>query len=207
MCFDLSIELPFAHVCVWQGAFCPDGDLFIPLPEAEDFTSEWEIIYSGPRSLDAIYRVKSCPPGYFMIRKESYPLEDECIQCEYGQYLLDQSNFSACLNCPVGAVCKGGSNIVADDGYWKEPDNFSKAVFDGSSTEIRRFMATTTSAVAPVWFSGPLSGFRRKGDSSDVSSNITVQHFPRLAKMHKCPPMSCAGENACLRNRFSSKHM
>lgn len=169
--------------------------MFIPLPEGEDSTSEWEIIYSGPRSLDATYRVKSCPPGYFMIRKENYPLEDECIQCEYGQYLLDQSNFSACLNCPVGAVCKGGSNIVADEGYWKEPDNLSKAVFDGASTEIRRSMAATTSAVPPFWFAEPQLGFRREG-------NFTADHFPRLVKVHKCPPMSCAGGNNCLRNRF-----
>jgi hypothetical protein len=106
-----------------KGALCPDGDLFIPLQVG----SEWEIVYSGPRLLDAVKRLVSCPPGYYRMRKEEYPLEDECLKCDANTYLLDQNNFSACLACPVGADCPGGAVVVAREGFWKQPDNWTNA--------------------------------------------------------------------------------
>ena len=148
---------------------CPDGERFLPNPDGSD----WEIEYKGPRKLNAIYRVKSCPPGYFMTRKQKYPLEDECTICEVGKYLLDQNNFSACLNCPLGALCKGGADLVAQDGFWREPDN-STAFLTNESSNPR---------------------LRRQGNTSEPKIR------PRSAQVHRCPPGSCGKDNMCLKNR------
>ena len=101
-----------------KGAFCPDGNLFVPNP----LGSEWEIVLSG---LDAVKRVVTCPPGFYRIRNERYPLEDQCLRCDANTYLLDQSNFSECLNCPVGASCSGGDDVSALVGFWREPENWT----------------------------------------------------------------------------------
>ena len=157
-----------------QGAFCPDGDKFIPLPDGEH-SSEWQVEFHGPDGLDALYRIQTCPPGFYMNRKDEYPLDDECSQCKAGTYLLDQSNFSDCLTCPLGAVCQG-AKVVAESGFWREPDNF---------TMLGLIQA------------------RRTGHSLGVL-NKTAQHptlIPRFAKVHRCPPGSCAKENTCLKNR------
>ena len=141
-----------------KGADCPDGDLFV----SKATGSEWEIHYAGPRNLDVVYRVKTCPPGFFMTRKEEYPLEDECTICEAGTYLLDQSNFSACLNCAMGAICKGGNHIEASDGFWMEPANFVH-------------FATVNKSRA-----------RRQEELLGDVRNVTDRR-PRTAKLHRCP--------------------
>lgn len=154
-----------------KGALCPDGDKFIPVPEG----SEWEVVYSGNRFLNAVKRLVTCPPGYYMIRKEAYPLEDQCLKCEANTYLLDRNNFSACLNCPVGATCDGGNDVTASKGFWKQPDNWTddplfgneskfgsqkyESVMNISSMNIsslssisrRRHLFDENGEVAPVW--------------------------------------------------------
>jgi len=149
-----------------KGAECPDGDLFVP----KAMGSEWEIHYTGPRGLDAMYRLKTCPPGFFMTRKEEYPLEDECTVCEAGTYLLDPSNFTACLNCAMGAICKGGNHIEAEDGFWMEPANFVN-------------LATAND-----------SRTRRQEDLLGDVRNDTARR-PRTAILHRCPAGLYAEKN------------
>ena len=70
-----------------------------------------------------------------MSRDDRYPLEDQCLKCEAGTYLLDQSNFSDCLACAVGATCSGGSDVAANAGFWKEPDNWTFSQFINASED------------------------------------------------------------------------
>uniref|UniRef100_A0A7S3Y6H3 Uncharacterized protein n=1 Tax=Heterosigma akashiwo TaxID=2829 RepID=A0A7S3Y6H3_HETAK len=42
----------------------------------------------------------------------------ECVECEYGTFSLDTSDWT-CYNCPSGAVCNGGKDIRAQNGYWR----------------------------------------------------------------------------------------
>jgi len=190
-----------------KGAFCPDGDLFVPKP----VDSEWEIIWSGPRGLDAVKRVVSCPPGYYMLREEKYPLEDECVRCEASTYLLDKSNFSACLNCPVGATCAGGDDVTALQGFWRQPDAWTNnwtisrrsgsdglwndggempPVFQRVGIEMKNLLQQMRAADS----SGSNPSQRRAG-------NTNITRRPRSVIVHKCSPGDCSENNVCLRNR------
>ena len=178
-----------------KGADCPDGDQFLP----KAVGSEWEVHYFGPRSLDAVYRLKTCPPGYFMTRKDKYPLEDECTICEAGTYLLDQNNFSACLNCAMGAVCKGGAHIEAENGFWMEPDTFLNTATVSAESQredgLHRGRRDWTSTL-PFPVIASISSYmgmdtlrsaaRRQGPKADSASNASSRR-PRPVIMHRCP--------------------
>jgi hypothetical protein len=206
-----------------KGARCPDGDLFIPDPAGSD----WEIVYSGSRKLNMVKRIVSCPPGYYMERDNRYPLEDRCLRCDANTYLLDQNNFSACLNCPVGATCAGLDDVTALEGFWRQPDNWTNPVFAQKSENVsngtkRRSSSShlwnTDGEVAPLWH-------RAKGEFEDLIETLIAKlglrgsrvafvsrramnpeggnesHRPRAAIVHRCLAESCAEDNVCLGNR------
>lgn len=116
-----------------------------------------------------------------MTRREQYPLEDECTICEPGTYLLDQSNFSACLTCSMGAVCEGGSHIEAEDGFWMELDNLAKPA-TASAHSQRKFGLYWRDSRSPI----SQSAKRRQGDTAERASNATSRR-PRSAVLHRCP--------------------
>ena len=139
-----------------------------------------------------------------MSRDDRYPLEDQCLRCEPGTYLLDQTNFSACVRCPIGATCPGGSLVVANAGFWREPDNWSNPLSPTAGTSLAE--------TARRWLPLPLdalivSGSRRSGGSAEQAAansteaaNVTVKRRPRRAVLHSCNPGSCAANNTCLKN-------
>ncbi|EAR87180.2 transmembrane protein, putative (macronuclear) [Tetrahymena thermophila SB210] len=53
----------------------------------------------------------------------------ECQICPQNYYSFDVSN---CLECPQGATCYGGTNIVANSGYWRK-SNTSNLLIDCSN--------------------------------------------------------------------------
>jgi hypothetical protein len=203
-----------------KGARCPDGDLFIPDPAG----SEWQIVYSGSRKLDMVKRIVSCPPGYYMERDNRYPLEDRCLRCDANTYLLDQNNFSACLNCPVGATCAGLDDVTTLEGFWRQPDNWTNPVLAPKSETVsngtkRRSSSShfwnTDGEVAPLWHRAngefeelieTLStklGLRgsRVAFVSRRAMNPNITHRPRAAIVHRCLPGACAKDNVCRGNR------
>ena len=49
----------------------------------------------------------------------------KCIVCGPGTFSLTKmSSPGSCQQCPIGAVCSGGSSIGPKPGYWR-PDNSS----------------------------------------------------------------------------------
>jgi hypothetical protein len=180
-----------------KGALCPDGKSFIRLPDGGKATSEWEIV-------DGVYRILSCPPGYMMNREEELPLDDQCKWCEAGTYMLEQSNYSSCLNCPMGAVCEGGDSVIAVEGFWRELDNSTKSTIgpiDTDSRQKRRSGGLLDLSFFPLFEVAVVSS-RREGEVQEGSSKVTSKQMPRLAQMHRCPAGACAKENVCLQNRL-----
>ncbi|OMJ89933.1 hypothetical protein SteCoe_7822 [Stentor coeruleus] len=47
--------------------------------------------------------------------------ENSCIVCQVGKYNLKAGDI--CKQCPIGALCFGGRNIVAGAGYWRYSKN------------------------------------------------------------------------------------
>jgi hypothetical protein len=70
------------------------------------------------------YRLASCPPGYTMDLSEFSNSSDRCNICPKDTYLLEEttSPLVACLPCPTGADCPGGSSVLAKPGYWQRSD-------------------------------------------------------------------------------------
>ncbi|EQC28835.1 hypothetical protein SDRG_13515 [Saprolegnia diclina VS20] len=46
----------------------------------------------------------------------------QCVKCPIGQFSWNASE-SVCHACPTGAICGGGDNIQATDGYWRFPNS------------------------------------------------------------------------------------
>jgi hypothetical protein len=46
--------------------------------------------------------------------------KDVCRRCPEGYYSFRPSHDTACLECPEGAFCPGGSDMELDDGYWRQ---------------------------------------------------------------------------------------
>ena len=174
-----------------KGALCPDGDLFLPIAEGSEWVVERGTQYDRA-GLDQVYRLVSCPAGWAFSRDDRYPLEDRCLRCEPGTYLLDQSNFSACVRCPIGATCSGGASVVANAGFWREPDNWSNPLLANvseSGDERRR-----------KWWLAHYGAVRRSGDDASANAtNATVRRMPRRAILHRCNPGSCSPNNTCLK--------
>ncbi|OQR84804.1 hypothetical protein THRCLA_10799 [Thraustotheca clavata] len=64
-----------------------------------------------------LVRVRQC------VRGEVTPAGvDQCLKCPYGQFSWNTSE-SSCHTCPIGAVCGGGDDIQALDGYWRFPNS------------------------------------------------------------------------------------
>lgn len=146
-----------------------------------------------------------------MLRDEDYPLEDQCLRCDANTYLLDQSNFSACLNCPVGATCAGGDDVTTMSGFWRQPDGWTN-----NWTTSRRFgrdgLRNDAGEMPPfvqrvsIEIKSLIRQMRRAGASHSAllqrrTENRNITHRPRSAIVHKCLPGDCSKNNACLRNR------
>lgn len=74
---------------------------------------------AAAQPLNIEFTLRSCIAG------EVEEFNRACTECSIGTYNLKQG--SDCLSCPTGAVCYGGSKIVAASGYWrasKTSDNF-----------------------------------------------------------------------------------
>jgi len=200
---DPNTDIPYP-----QGAFCPDGDLFVPVPDG----SEWEIIFSGARGLDAVKRLVSCPPGYYMLRDERYPLEDQCLRCDANTYLLDQSNFSACLSCPVGATCAGGDDVSTLPGYWRQPDDWvNNWTYETSTRRSNAHLWNERGEMPPFLLRvakelrglsaqlGLVDDIQGEGGRRNMGRNVTRR--PRNVLVHKCLPGTCSKNNVCNMNR------
>ena len=188
------------HPMPKQGALCPDGRSFIPIAEG----SVWEIELKGSNGRNQVKRLVTCPPGWAMSRDNRYPLEDQCLKCEAGTYLLDQSNFSNCLSCAVGAMCSGGSAVAANAGFWREPDNWTFGSSVNSSqdaeaeTQGRRRLLALPSAQASVY--RRTSDDETETDADDAENASLAPRRPRKAVVHRCNPGACASANVCLKN-------
>ena len=98
-----------------------DGAQFIPKVEG----SKWEVEITddnGPPTL----RITECPAGFALVRKQSNPQSDACIQCpgtsDHAYSLVpaawngnaDETNLEDfCLKCPTppsSVKCRGGTN-------------------------------------------------------------------------------------------------
>ena len=98
-----------------------DGAQFIPKVEG----SKWEVEITddnGPPTL----RITECPAGFALVRKQSNPQSDACIECpgtsDHGYSLVpatwngnaDETNLEDfCLKCPTpssSVKCSGGTN-------------------------------------------------------------------------------------------------
>jgi len=148
-----------------------------------------------------------------MIRKENYPLEDECLRCDANTYLMDQNNFSACLNCPVGASCAGGDDVTTLVGFWRQPDNWTNNWTKSSGRRSGVHSLRNKAGDIPPFLQ------RAGGEIKDVLSNwnlirntgvskrnrremnLDTTHRPRGAVIHRCIPGQCSQSNVCNQNR------
>lgn len=163
---------------------------------------------------DLLTIATTSPLGYYMLRDDRYPLEDQCLRCDANTYLLDQSNFSACLNCPVGATCSGGDDVTTLPGFWRQPDDWINNWTNSNNSrrsahqspgndagEIPSFLQRAALEIKEVveelgLLESPSSDMaqRRKMDPN-------VTHRPRPSVVHKCLPGDCDKENVCNKNR------
>ena len=151
-----------------------------------------------------------------MLRDERYPLEDQCLRCEANTYLLDQSNFSDCLSCPVGATCAGGDDVTTLAGFWRQPDDWvnnwtkpraRRSTFEGMKNEgeeVPPFLERVAKEVRDIskqlnLHASPTEAQTRKRQRRQMNASVTRR--PRAAMVHKCLPGDCSKNNACNRNR------
>ncbi len=71
------------------------------------------------------YRLEYCLPGFTMQKSEYTATADKCIECPPTTYLQETvySPSVTCRQCPIGATCPGGSQVIPNSGYWKMQDN------------------------------------------------------------------------------------
>ena len=103
------------------GAECPDGIRFVSRVEGAVWTKETS---KGDGTI--ILRIKECPAGFALVRKQSNPQSDNCIECpgtsDYGYSLVpavwtgektEMNLAHSCLPCPMpltSVKCWGGTN-------------------------------------------------------------------------------------------------
>jgi hypothetical protein len=86
------------------------------------------------RNLSGEYRLISCPPGFTLQRSDVSLTSDKCVECPVDTYSLVEATSTAvqCKPCPIGAICPGGSVVLAAPGYWQKPISRRDAI--GSAT-------------------------------------------------------------------------
>ncbi len=93
---------------VRSGATC-DGATFIPNTNL----SVWRV-EAAPNGGN-VFRLYQCPAGYYMVRDELYPEQDNCVQCGISEYLLAPITIEnasiKCSKCPVGGLCPGWFSV------------------------------------------------------------------------------------------------
>ena len=112
--------------CPTNGALCPDGAAFHPVPA----DSEWVLETAPTGGLQ--YRLALCPAGYALQREVGNPPElDACKRCQKTEYLLHAVKFqknrgnasavgySQCQSCSIHSVCEGGNKVQPVSGYWR----------------------------------------------------------------------------------------
>ncbi len=61
--------------------------------------------------------IKECQKGEIPYKYGNEVNLIECVMCELNKYSFDIKN---CYDCPEGATCKGGTNIIVNKGYWRK---------------------------------------------------------------------------------------
>jgi hypothetical protein len=105
-----------------SGAQCPDGIRFLSRVEGAVWTEET----SGDGDGTIRLRVSECPAGFALVRKQTNPQSDACIECpgtaDHAYSLVpavwngnaDEMNLDDfCLRCPTppsSVKCSGGTN-------------------------------------------------------------------------------------------------
>ena len=105
-----------------SGAHCPDGIRFLSRVEGAVWTEET----SGDGDGTIRLRVSECPAGFALVRKQTNPQSDACIECpgtaDHAYSLVpavwngnaDEMNLDDfCLRCPTppsSVKCWGGTN-------------------------------------------------------------------------------------------------
>ena len=99
-----------------DGATC-DGSQLTPKVDG----SVWDADVST-----GVYRLSRCPPGYVLIRDETFPVLDRCVACPPDTYSVDEALFgqrlwtrsvenylnNTCKPCPRrAAMCVGADNL------------------------------------------------------------------------------------------------
>jgi hypothetical protein len=54
-------------------------------------------------------------------------MASKCVVCDEGTYTL-KSGESQCKECPEGAFCLGGSNLIISSGYWRKSQDTDMVV-------------------------------------------------------------------------------
>jgi len=104
------------------GAQCPDGVRFVSRVEGAVWTEET----SGDGDGAIRLRISECPAGFALVRKQTIPQSDACIECpgtsDHAYSLVpalwkgnaDETNLDDfCLKCPTppsSVKCWGGTN-------------------------------------------------------------------------------------------------
>ena len=66
-------------------------------------------------ALQSAVAVTACPQGFGLSFGTA---EASCAKCEPGSYNRElELHLSPCHSCPKHAICKGGAEIVVDDGF------------------------------------------------------------------------------------------
>ena len=112
-------------------------------------------------------RLRSCLPGEINNTKDH-----ECVYCRPGTYSLTPTD-TKCSECPGGAICKGGSNIIIQPGYYKSKVSSTSARMINCNDSGSRCKGNNTCADP---FTGPLclQCNREKGYFMDESTETCV---------------------------------
>jgi hypothetical protein len=124
-------------------------------------------------------RLAKCPAGYTMRRDDLFPDQDACTPCDRLTYLLDPvSNASiACLPCPLGAACPGGSEVSALPGYWRK-----------FASDEDRAAAPAPAAAAGNRRLGCCDGGAGQAASCCPADVVNAAGTPNRAMLFRCPP-------------------
>lgn len=146
--------------------------------------SVWAIEGTPGKPGNGLTRLQQCPRGYVLVRDENAPLQDVCVECPPGKYLVDVAKWSPsasepylvspsaslassmCLDCTDGLKCNGGSRVFQRKGFWSLGPDGEKAL-----PARRQATSATTNSV--------------------TTSNATV------IRVYQCQGSACIGNNTC----------
>ena len=90
------------------------------------------LIQSGVYTVKFGNGMEVCPPGYVVLLDHANRNEGACFYCQAGTYSLNPlagtEQEPSCLNCPMHAICNGGSSVQLSLGTWIQEKWFYKLV-------------------------------------------------------------------------------